>query len=171
MKAILVPIEPNRFTNSTLETALLLARKFNCYVEGIALRHYSNSLILMDPMAVIPSSSSEENGPETAKRARGVFESFMQDHGVSSSPMARIHPSFGWLDETLKDDGFVGSYGRVFDITVFGRPGVETGDQQIGTIEAALFESGRPILIAPPQPPGQIGKNVLVAWNSSAGQA
>jgi nucleotide-binding universal stress UspA family protein len=39
------------------------------------------------------------------------------------------------------------------------------------TLESALFESGRPVLIAPPTTPGSLGKNVLVAWNNSTEQA
>src|SRR5262249_57559193 len=38
-------------------------------------------------------------------------------------------------------------------------------------INSGLFESGRPILLAPPSPPGQIGTNVLIAWNRSTEQA
>jgi nucleotide-binding universal stress UspA family protein len=38
-------------------------------------------------------------------------------------------------------------------------------------IESGLFESGRPLLIAPPAPPRQIGTNILVAWNCSTEQA
>ena len=37
-KTILVPIEQHDLVNSTLETALLLARKFDSYIEGFALR-------------------------------------------------------------------------------------------------------------------------------------
>lgn len=37
----------------------------------------------------------------------------------------------------------------------------------MGTLEAALFESGRPILIAPPTPPSVLGRNVVIAWNAS----
>jgi nucleotide-binding universal stress UspA family protein len=171
MKTILVPIEPSRLMNSTLETALLLAQKFNSYVEGIALLLQSNISIPIEPLASIPFSPNKENAAKAAKLARSAFEKFMQDHGVSSSRTAKTCPSFGWLDETPKDDRFVSSYGRVFDIIVLGRPGVETGDPQMSTIEAALFGSGRPILLAPPRPLERIGKNVLVAWNRSAGQA
>jgi nucleotide-binding universal stress UspA family protein len=37
----------------------------------------------------------------------------------------------------------------------------------MSTLEAALFDSGRPILIAPPQAPSQVGRNVTIAWNGS----
>jgi nucleotide-binding universal stress UspA family protein len=38
-------------------------------------------------------------------------------------------------------------------------------------LEAALFESGGPVLIAPPTPAKELGRNVLVAWNGSTEQA
>jgi nucleotide-binding universal stress UspA family protein len=65
----------------------------------------------------------------------------------------------------------VGSYGRVFDAIVLGRPGDDPQGPRMLTLEAGLFESGRPILIAPPSPPKRMGENVLVAWNCSTEQA
>jgi nucleotide-binding universal stress UspA family protein len=41
----------------------------------------------------------------------------------------------------------------------------------VATLEAGLFESGRPVLIAPPSPQLQMGTNVLIAWNGSTDQA
>jgi nucleotide-binding universal stress UspA family protein len=41
----------------------------------------------------------------------------------------------------------------------------------MSTLEASLFESGRPCLIASPSPPSTIGENILVAWNCSTEQA
>jgi len=41
----------------------------------------------------------------------------------------------------------------------------------MATLEAGLFESGRPVLIAPPTPQPQMGTNVLIAWNCSTEQA
>jgi hypothetical protein len=38
-------------------------------------------------------------------------------------------------------------------------------------IDAGLFETGRPVLIAPPLPPQRIGENILIAWNCSTEQA
>ena len=61
----------------------------------------------------------------------------------------------------------MGSYGRVCDVTVLGRLG--TGSR-MSTFEAALFESGRPVLLAPPSPRPQMGANVMIAWNCSTEQ-
>jgi nucleotide-binding universal stress UspA family protein len=41
----------------------------------------------------------------------------------------------------------------------------------MATLEACLFEAGRPVLIAPPSPPQQLGDNILIAWNCSTEQA
>jgi nucleotide-binding universal stress UspA family protein len=75
------------------------------------------------------------------------------------------------LEDTPEDDQFVGSYGRIFDVTVLGRPGRDPKGSRMATLEAALFESGRPVLIAPPSPRTQMGTNVLIAWNCSTEQA
>ena len=40
----------------------------------------------------------------------------------------------------------------------------------MATIEAGLFEAGRPVLIAPPFPPQRMGENILIAWNCSTEQ-
>ena len=51
------------------------------------------------------------------------------------------------------------------------RPDVTSSPLYHRTLESALFESGRPILLAPPSPPERIGTNVLIAWNGSTEQA
>ena len=37
----------------------------------------------------------------------------------------------------------------------------------MNTLETVLFESGRPVLIAPPTVPQSIGRTVVIAWNGS----
>src|SRR5215475_10077349 len=68
-------------------------------------------------------------------------------------------------------DHFVGSHGRVFDVIVLGKPGRDPKGPRVSALEAALFESGRPVLITPPTPQPQMGTNVLIAWNCSTEQA
>jgi nucleotide-binding universal stress UspA family protein len=34
-------------------------------------------------------------------------------------------------------------------------------------VEAALFESGRPVLLIPPSAPGSVGETIVIAWNGS----
>jgi nucleotide-binding universal stress UspA family protein len=173
-KTILVPTEQHDLMNSTLETALLLARKFDSYIEGFALRVAPAALAMVDVGGVqIPPLGQEI--AENAKRTRSLFESFMQEHGVPCDGVpCGSHTtalSSNWLEDAPEGDHFVGSYGRVFDAIVLGRPGRDPKGSRMSTLEAALFESGRPVLIAPPSPRPQMGTNVLIAWNCSTEQA
>jgi nucleotide-binding universal stress UspA family protein len=171
MKTILVPTEPHDLMPSTLQTALLLARKFDSYVEGFALFPAMIELYALDSGVPLPIEVKEHDA-EMAKQARSLFETFMQDHGVARSKEAAATLSFDWLDKAPDGDAFVGSYGRVFDVIVLGRPGAGRGTRpSMATIEAALFEAGRLVLIAPPTPPQRMGENVLIAWNCSTEQA
>src|SRR5262249_471423 len=112
----------------------------------------------------------EQDIAENEKQSRSLFENFMQEHGVSSGGDAKALSS-GWLDNAPEGDLFVGSHGRVFDVIVLGKPGRDRKGPRMSTLKAALFESGRPVLIAPPVPRPQMGTNVLIAWNCSTEQA
>ena len=171
MKTILVPIEPHDTIQSVLETALLLARNFNSHIEGFALRPAMGNLVTMDPVSSLTVATLRENDTEIIKQARGIFESFMRDKGVPGSDGASVSVSQAWREETPDGDDFVGSYGRVFDIIVLGGPGGGRQGPRMMTMEAALFESGRPVLLAPPVAPRTIGEDILIAWNCSTEQA
>src|SRR5215470_5317084 len=171
MKTILVPTEQHELTASILQTALLLARKFDSYIEGFALFPAMVELYALDAGVPLPVEIKEHDA-EMAKQARSLFEKFMTDHGVPRSNATAAALSFGWLDQAPDGDAFVGSYGRIFDAIVLGRPGAGRRSRpSMITIEAGLFEAGRALLIAPPSPPQRMGDNILIAWNCSTEQA
>jgi nucleotide-binding universal stress UspA family protein len=171
MKTILVPTEQHELTASMLQTAVLLARRFDSYIKGFALFPAMVEIYALDSEISLPIEVKEHDA-EMAKQARDVFEKFMSDHGVARSQGTDTSIAFDWLEEAPDGDAFVGSYGRVFDVIVAGRPGAGKGSRpSMATIEAGLFEAGRPVLIAPPTPPQQMGENILIAWNCSTEQA
>jgi nucleotide-binding universal stress UspA family protein len=171
MKTILVPTEQNDVMSSTLQTAYLLARKFDSYVEGFALRFAITDAVAMDVASTMPLATFERESQEAARQARTMFETFMRENNVPRATGNKGSLSCGWLEDALEGDYFVGSYGRVFDVTVLGRPSSDPKGPHMSTLEASLFESGRPSLIAPPHPPSVLGDNILVAWNCSTEQA
>ena len=171
MKTILVPTENHDAMQSALETALLLARRYDSYMEGFALRWAINEFIGGDIVGGVPLETFKHDIAEEAKQARQVFESFMQEHKVPRSTKTAGTPSFGWLDDAPNGESFVGSYGRVFDVIVMNRPDANSTGLYNRAIESGLFESGRPILLSPPSPPRQIATNVMIAWNCSTEQA
>jgi hypothetical protein len=118
----------------------------------------------------VPIPAFEQDIAENEKRSRSLFENFMQEHGVPRGGDTKALSS-AWLDNALEGDHFVGSHGRVFDAIVLGKPGRDPKGPRMATLEAGLFESGRPVLIAPLTPQPQMGTNVLIAWNCSTEQA
>ena len=171
LQTILVPTEPHDLMTSTLETALLLARKFDSYIEGFALRPAIDNFVAMDPISGMAMATVKQRDAEAATQAQSLFEGFMQAHQVPQSVEAKAALAWSWFDAAPDGDDVVGSYGRVFDAIVLGRPSDDPQGPRMLTLEAGLFESGRPVLIAPPTPPTQLGENVLVAWNCSTEQA
>jgi nucleotide-binding universal stress UspA family protein len=167
-KAVLVPVEQHDVMKSTLESALLLARQFDSYIEGFSLQAATAAAFATaDAGAVL--MPAEQELADNVNRARSLFETFMQEHGVPcGSPGTGL--SSKWLEDSPRTDDFVGSYGRVFDLIMLARPGRNPRGSRMSTLEAALFETGRPALIAPPSPRPQIGTNVMIAWNCSTEQ-
>ena len=171
MKTILVPTENHDAMQSALETALLLARRCDSYMEGFALRWGFDELAGGDMVGGMPLATYKQDIVEEARQARQIFDSFMQKHEVRRSTGTTESLSFGWLDGAPEGERFVGSYGRVFDVIVMNRPDANSTGLYTRAIESGLFESGRPILLSPPSPPRQIATNVLIAWNCSTEQA
>ena len=171
MKTILVPTENQDAMRSALETALLLARRCDSYIEGFALRWSVNQIAGGDIVGAFPIEIFVRDNAEEERKARQLFESFMQEHNVPRATKTAGALSFGWLDGAPEGESFVGSYGRVFDIIVMHRSDDKSGGLHERAIKSGLFESGRPILLSPPSPPRQFATNVLIAWNSSTEQA
>ncbi len=172
MKTILVPTEHNAAMASALDTALLLAQKFGSCIEGFPLRPAVADLVAMDPDSGLTMVAVKENDAEMVRQAEDLFRAFMTQHQVPlNAGTAQPTPSFSWLDSAPSGHDFVGSYGRVFDAIVLARPGDEWQSPSMVTLESALFESGRPVLIAPPTSPRSLATNVLIAWNCSTEQA
>src|ERR1700729_3805207 len=128
MKTILVPTEQGPAMASALDTALLLARKFDSFIEGFSLRPAVADLVAMDPDAGLTMVAVKENDAEMVRQAGGVFRSFMQRHGLQprreAAPASAdaAAPSWLWLESAPSGHDFVGSYGRVFDVIVLARP-------------------------------------------------
>ena len=97
MKSILVPTEQNALLPSILQSALLLARKFDSYMEGFALFPAMVDLYSLGSEVPLPVEEIRDHDAEMAKEARGVFEKFMTGNGVARASRDGAL-SLGWLD-------------------------------------------------------------------------
>ncbi len=169
MKTILIPTEDHDSMPAVLEAARLVARTFDSYMEGFAVRPSLGTYVTVEPVSSLAIADAYD--ADMAPQARAQFEAFMQKHAVPKADPAASAYSWAWPFTDPAEDSFIGNRGRVFDLIALGRPGSSAQNPRMAPLEAALFESGKPVLIVPPTAPKSIGRNVLVSWNRSTEQA
>jgi nucleotide-binding universal stress UspA family protein len=166
MKTVLAPVESVETLPSILGTALAFARRFGSLVEGIASMPIVDNYIVGEMVPLWPPQ--QRSSSESPQDLAAAFRQAMAEAGVSPRERAPEGLRFGWREPALMGDSAVASLARAYDITVVGRPSSSPAGPRLSLLEAILFESGRPILIAPPGPaPAAIGERVVVAWNGS----
>jgi nucleotide-binding universal stress UspA family protein len=155
---------------SLLETALLVARRFQGRIVGLNALTSEYAVVFGGEMGFSISSevdrTLEREGQDRREQARALFSAFMRQHGIPLGGAGGEGPSAEWREEAGRQNAVVGTLGRVFDLIIVERPS-KLASLAEATLEDALFESGRPVLMAPPVPLATIGDRVLVAWNGS----
>jgi len=93
-----------------------------------------------------------------AARARDAYQKACADAGGKIS----------WRETTGREADVVAAVGRLTDLIVIGRPNGEAEAPLAATLDAALFDTGRPVLVASPNAAHGVGGRVALAWNGSA---
>ncbi len=172
-KSILVPLEESDVLPSVLATTLLVARHFESYIEGLCIRPSLAGAIAVGfeggVAALAGTEEQFEQEQETrSRRLQQQFDAFVRDNGLTVAVSAdTAGPCARWIEDEAPGIGVFGQRGRIFDLIVVGRPTPGALTPAMNTLETVLFESGRPVLIAPPNAPQALARNVVVAWNAS----
>ncbi|MCG8595137.1 MAG: universal stress protein [Kiloniellales bacterium] len=175
--AILALIDGGPGGEGALVTATQLGRAFDAYVEALHVR--------VDPETVIPvvaegmsgaaigqiMESTRQGAEQRAKEAKRIFADLAASESLPVIP-AEQEPEAGrftvaWTDVTGREAIETVVRGRLFDLTVVPRPEDDSAAGSIATLEAALFDSGRPLLVAPPSPPAAAPCHLALAWNGT----
>ncbi len=160
MKTILVPIDQGEMMPSVLATAGLLADRFGSTVEGVALRPAFAEVVAPDPIVAVTIPPADWDETQFMRRVRQTFDAVVTARGTTAGPGV-----FRWRGGAAVEDGGIGSLARLYDITVMARPGGK--GSRMSAFEAALFDSGRPVLMAPPTVGRTLGDAILIHWNCS----
>ena len=178
MKVVLAALGGTARDTSTLDCAGALARLFASHI--IACHVHPDAASMMPMMGGEASGAlvaefmriAEEEAAAQQKRANATFGAWHAVNGFAMATTSGIKgPSVEWqhvpglASETLPE------LGRVADVLVIARPEADTAGIHIGTIEAALFGTGRPVLLAPSKSPASLGKTIAVAWNGTTESA
>ena len=154
MKSILIPVEESELLELVLETALLVARRFGSHMEELHVRPDFAGIIAATGMGapyVVEDFRKEDR--DSIQRSRTEFERFLNRNDVPllDGGAGTGQPWATFRIEAPPGDHFIGQHARLFDITVLGQPsrGAYTAAHETRS-EAALFDGGRPVLVAPP---------------------
>src|SRR5271154_5031032 len=155
-----------------LEAALKTARLFNSHIVGLHSLTTEYAVVFGGEMGFSISSevdrTLEREGHERRDQARRLFREVMNAKGVPIGPTPPGHngPSASWREEDGRQNAVVGMIGRVYDLIVVEQP-EKLASIAEATLEDALFESGRPVLMVPQRAPATLGEVIAIAWNGS----
>jgi nucleotide-binding universal stress UspA family protein len=168
MKTILLPLGDDDSAASALETTYMIAGRFGSYVEGLFVRA---PLPVVSHGPVPPHFLGQYHAfwDDSAERARRRFTAFMNARDVPFREIAvrSDQPTAWWREQEGERDAVIGSYGRLFSLIVICRTPPEVSPDWMAACEAALFYSGRPVVVSPRHVPQTVGETVVVAWNGS----
>jgi nucleotide-binding universal stress UspA family protein len=178
-RTILVPVGQPDNAQSAIEAAFLVARRFAGHVRGLHvwpdLANPAIHGLIATRMSLDAASSDLRELKGSAERElqrqsselRRLFETAAARAGaaIRDAPGPADRISAAWQEVTGFESELVGQLGRIFDLTVIARRGPRGSSHD--TVQAALLETGRPMLLTPPAPPDALGGTVLLAWNAS----
>jgi len=168
VRRIVIPIRGDGKGENVLAHAAALARRYGAHVEALHCRARVEDLM---PYGV----------PVPAFLRRQIEESA---HGVADQEEAKLREKYrallgplgleggeataSWREAPGKQVDVIKSNGRLADIVVVAKP---DRDRNLGanTLKAALFNTGRPVMMCPPRAdhPATLCDRVAVAWNGS----
>jgi len=175
IRTIFVPIRGDGKGEGVLDHAIALGRGGNVHIEVAHCRPRPEDLLpfgvfLTAAIKKQITSSASALADEEERNLKGLFDDYCGRHGlvaVDTPPWPLDRMSASWREVTGKQASVIASHGRLADLIVVPRP---DRSQNIGfnSLEAALFETGKPVLMCPPAPVAKIGDHVVIAWSSSA---
>lgn len=175
IKTILACTSSDEYLKSVLEASRRIASNFNSHIEVLHVR--------ADPRGLVPYTGEGMDGTmieeimdvtekESASRASNVREAFKFFCETNKDLLLNgDHSSRGktitWKEEVGREDEVLSIRGRLFDIIAVGKPSRDQALPSPITLEAALLDTGRPVLMVPPNLSSSTGKHIAVAWESS----
>jgi nucleotide-binding universal stress UspA family protein len=174
-KHILVPATGADSDAAVFATALAAARPSGAHLEFLHVRLDVTEIVVAMTSGGIGGGGAlqgvvdrlEEEAREQEQKVWQSFAKFCTEAGISS---AGAEPGSGLSADLVVETGneaqWTADYGRFADLVVVGRA---RDGQEVATdvLEAALMDTGRPLLIAPAVPPEKLLGTVVIAWKDA----
>ena len=178
IKTILVPSSGQVSDAGCFGAALTIARAFTAHIDVLHVR--------IDPVDIATAMTAdvagaalseglllqlERDADQLESTARAMFEEFCTREKLERRDVPDSHAvaaSAQWHVETGTDASTMASFGRAADLIVAGR-GADHQVTNRAVLEAALLETGRPLLIPSDRASSSlIGGTVAIAWKDTS---
>lgn len=174
-RTILVPIRGDGRGESVLDHACALGRHFNAHIRVVHCRPRPQDLMpfgVAVPSMLRDQINASASGIADAEevRIKALFDDYVKKRRLTvcdTRPPAHTELTISWSEERGKQADIVGIRGRLASVVAVAKPDHDTNLGQ-NTLEAALLNTGRPVLLCPPKPVKSLGESVAIAWNGSA---
>jgi hypothetical protein len=179
IRKVLLPLTGTAAGEAALATALMIARIWSSHVLALHVRVDSRDVAplagegLSGAMIEEMMSATEKESAQRASAVRVMFDRFVAAHGVElADPRGQLpHASASFASVTGREEDIVAQQARLADVTVVPHPEAGEDVSSSDALHAVLFDSGRPVLIAPQKAPAVIGTRVCLGWNGTAESA
>lgn len=170
IKTILLPFNNLQPTAATVGVAYRVAARFESYIEGVYYRQLMP--IIAGEGITLPGdylAEFEEEGRLRAEQAASTFKVLLEERGIPFGTLEESPSTMraGWNEMVGTSPVGIGEYARLFDLSVVARNQSEATNDWRTTVEAVLFESGRPVLVVGDWVPDSLGNRIMIAWNGS----
>jgi nucleotide-binding universal stress UspA family protein len=179
IRKLLLPLTGTAAGEAALVTALDIARRWDAHLLALHVRVDSRDVAplagegLSGAMIEEMMTATEAESLARATAVRKMFEATVAARGVTiGEPRTGEHgatASFATI--TGREDDLVAQQARLADLTVVPHPEAADDVSSSEALHAVLFDSGRPVLIAPQQARERLGKRICLAWNGTAESA
>jgi len=179
-KTILAAASGGSASDGAIELACRFARRFGAHLEAFHAKPDPRDLFAYSTDGFGSSMSGDfvdrfiKDSDSIAAKTKASFEATIAKHqiGISAAPSLglpdKISASATWREEVGYAATLVSRRARFFDLVVLGRSDRVVDQPHTDVVEQTLINSGRPVLVAPAQPPADIGDAIAVGWNGSA---
>ncbi|MCG8354485.1 MAG: universal stress protein [Kiloniellales bacterium] len=172
---LLAVIDGGADSESVVSTALRIGQRFGSHVQILHPRpHVAPAVpIVAEGFAAGAVTRTvdaiEAAAEERAAAARAVYQKLCVAAGLPlvESGSRKAGFAVGFEEVTGDAEATVIRYGRLADLIVLSRPDDTKRGLPLGIMEAALFETGRPIVVAPAEPREIVAEIVAIGWNDT----
>ncbi|AOX19448.1 universal stress protein [Kozakia baliensis] len=181
IRNILIPLNGGGNIDSVLKTGFAYAKLFNAHLSTVLVGDDPNEAAalagegLSGAMIHEMMEAAEHESQRRMLQIRLKFDSFVEEHGI-----VREHtfvpgrlPEGDRVSATLElltgsEHEAVTWRARLSDMTLMPHLSLTDNVRASETLHAVLFDSGRPLVIAPVEPPKTFGKRICIAWNGTS---